>query len=228
MLLNMLSIKLIIFKKNGKSETLILTLSQSAFYRFNVKILLEERQTELVVKKSRFIAIARKCETLNRVKELVDETRALHPAANHVVHAAVIGTQFSFSDDHEPKGTAGRPALEVLKGSGISNICILIVRYFGGTLLGTGGLVKAYGDSAKMVLDGIIAEEYVEKTNFSLKIEYQYYDSIKKLLEESKAENISEKFETGISISGCLPADNFEKLRSAVSDITKGQCILEK
>ena len=119
-----------------------------------MKVLKEERSTELIVKKSRFIAIARKCNDPAEVKRIVDQTRAQYPDATHVVHAAVMGSQFSYSDDHEPKNTAGRPALEVLKGSGITNIIVLIIRYFGGTLLGTGGLVKAYGDSTKMVLDG--------------------------------------------------------------------------
>lgn len=120
-----------------------------------MKNLVSEAQAELVVKKSRFIAIARKCTSTQMAKDLVKEVRAQHPKANHVVHAAVIGNEFSFSDDKEPKNTAGRPAFEVLKGSGVNNICILIVRYFGGTLLGTGGLVHAYSDAAKLVLSKI-------------------------------------------------------------------------
>ena len=80
-----------------------------------MKVLKQERKVELVVKKSRFIAIARTCTDPAEVKKIVDETRALYPDATHVVHAAVMGNQFSFSDDHEPKNTAGRPALEVLK-----------------------------------------------------------------------------------------------------------------
>ena len=128
-----------------------------------MKVLKEEKQAELVVKKSRFISIARICSSPADVKRIVDETRARFPDATHVVHAAVMGSQFSFSDDHEPRNTAGRPALEVLKGSGITNIIVLIIRYFGGTLLGTGGLVKAYGDSTKLVLDGIKTDELIEK-----------------------------------------------------------------
>ena len=101
-----------------------------------MKVLKEEKTAELIVKKSRFISIARICTSPSDVKRIVDETRRQFPDATHVVHAAVMGSQFSFSDDHEPKNTAGRPALEVLKGSGITNIIVLIIRYFGGTLLG--------------------------------------------------------------------------------------------
>ena len=186
-------------------------------------ILKEERQTETVVKKSRFIAIARICNSIPEVKTLVDQTRALHPGANHVVHAAVIGNQFSFSDDREPKNTAGRPAFEVLKGSGISNICVLIVRYFGGTLLGTGGLVKAYGDAVKAVLDGIVTEEYVEKTDFSLTVPYDLYETVKRVLTSVNAAVTKEDFASEITISGQVPLSSSENLQSSLSEISNGK-----
>lgn len=188
-----------------------------------MKVLKEEKQAELVVKKSRFISIARMCSSPADVKRIVDETRAQYPDATHVVHAAVMGNQFSFSDDHEPKNTAGRPALEVLKGSGITNIIVLIIRYFGGTLLGTGGLVKAYGDSAKLVLDGIKTEELVEKSSFSLTISYEMYESTKRLLASVAADSIKEDFGTEISITGTIPVSNKDTLASQISDLSNGK-----
>ena len=188
-----------------------------------MRVLKEERSTELIVKKSRFISIARMCNTPADVKHLVDETRAKYPDATHVVHAAVMGNQFSFSDDHEPKNTAGRPALEVLKGSGITNIIVLIVRYFGGTLLGTGGLVKAYGDSTKLVLDGIATEELVEKASFSLTIGYEMYENVKRILTSLNADSIKEDFGTEISISGQIPASEKDSLSSRISDLSNGR-----
>lgn len=188
-----------------------------------MRVLKEERSTELIVKKSRFISIARMCNTPADVKRLVDETRAKYPDATHVVHAAVMGNQFSFSDDHEPKNTAGRPALEVLKGSGITNIIVMIVRYFGGTLLGTGGLVKAYGDSTKLVLDGIATEELVEKASFSLTISYEMYENVKRILTSLNADSIKEDFGTEISISGQIPASEKDSLSSRISDLSNGR-----
>ena len=188
-----------------------------------MKVLKEERKAELVVKKSRFIAIARTCTSPADVKRIVDETRSQYPDATHVVHAAVMGSQFSFSDDHEPKNTAGRPALEVLKGSGITNIIVLIIRYFGGTLLGTGGLVKAYGDSTKLVLDGIATEELVDKTRFDLTIGYELYDSLKHILTSVNADIQNEAFGTEITISGSIPVSNRESLSSQVSDLSNGK-----
>lgn len=188
-----------------------------------MRVLKEERSTELIVKKSRFISIARMCNTPADVKRLVDETRAKYPDATHVVHAAVMGNQFSFSDDHEPKNTAGRPALEVLKGSGITNIIVMIVRYFGGTLLGTGGLVKAYGDSTKLVLDGIATEELVEKASFSLTIGYEMYENVKRILTSLNADSIKEDFGTEISISGQIPASEKDSLSSRIADLSNGR-----
>ena len=188
-----------------------------------MKVLKEERSAELIVKKSRFIAIARTCSDPADVKRIVDQTRAQYPDATHVVHAAVMGSQFSYSDDHEPKNTAGRPALEVLKGSGITNIIVLIIRYFGGTLLGTGGLVKAYGDSTKMVLDGIATEELVEKARFSLTIGYEMYENVKRILGALKADSVTEDFATEISISGQIPISEKESLVSRISDLSNGK-----
>lgn len=191
-------------------------------------ILCEERQTELIVKKSRFIAIAKIIDDISQVRELVDKTRKEHPAANHVVHAAAVGSQFSFSDDKEPKNTAGRPAFEVLKGSGISNICILIVRYFGGTLLGTGGLVKAYSDSTKMVLDGIKTQVLISKTSFSLQIPYDMYETVKRTLSAFEAETVSEVFETDIKITANVASEAFEDLNKKITDLSCGKIALTK
>lgn len=188
-----------------------------------MKVLKEEKQAELVVKKSRFISIARMCSSPADVKRIVDEARTQYPDATHVVHAAVMGNQFSFSDDHEPKNTAGRPALEVLKGSGITNIIVLIIRYFGGTLLGTGGLVKAYGDSTKLVLDGIKTEELVEKSSFSLTIGYEMYENTKRLLASVAADSIKEDFGTEIVITGTIPVSNKDTLASQISDLSNGK-----
>ena len=188
-----------------------------------MKVLKEERKAELIVKKSRFIAIARTCSNPAEVKKIVEETRAQYPDATHVVHAAVMGNQFSFSDDHEPKNTAGRPALEVLKGSGITNIIVLIIRYFGGTLLGTGGLVKAYGDSTKLVLDGIQTEELVEKTPFSMTIGYEMYESTKRILASVNADSVKEDFGTEITISGQIPVSAKDSLVSQISDLSNGR-----
>lgn len=193
-------------------------------------ILKERAEAEIEIKKSRFIAIALPTETMDDVKKHVTEIRKEHPDATHVVHAAVIGkagTMYSSSDDREPKNTAGRPALEVLKGSGITNITVCIVRYFGGTLLGTGGLVKAYGDSTKEVLKIAETEPLIEKTSFRMVLPYNSYTLTKRLFETTEATVTKEDFDINISVEGILPASNYEKLKSGADDIGQGKILLE-
>lgn len=190
---------------------------------------IERAEAEIEVKKSRFIAIAIPTETMEDVKNAVLSVRLEHPGATHVVHAAVIGkagTMYSSSDDREPKNTAGRPALEVVKGSGITNITVAIVRYFGGTLLGTGGLVKAYGDSAKEVLKIVPTEELIEKSSFRMILPYSSYTQIKRLFESLSAVISNEVFDTNITVEGVLPSENIKALREGTSDIGQGRILL--
>ncbi len=191
-----------------------------------MKRLLETATAEIEIKKSRFISIAYPVESLEEVKEKVIYTRSLHPNATHVVHSAVVGksgTLFSSSDDREPKNTAGRPSLEVLKGSGITNICVCIVRYFGGTLLGTGGLVKAYGDSTKEVLKIVKTEELIERESFAAVMQYDHYTLAKRLLDETTATDITEDFGVGITIKGKIPLSMHDILQKGFQNIGQGR-----
>lgn len=191
-----------------------------------MKRLLETATTEIEIKKSRFISIAYPVESLEEVKEKVIYTRSLHPNATHVVHSAVVGksgTLFSSSDDREPKNTAGRPSLEVLKGSGITNICVCTVRYFGGTLLGTGGLVKAYGDSTKEVLKIVKTEELIERESFAVVMQYDHYTLAKRLLDETTATDITEDFGVGITIKGKIPLSMHDILQKGFQNIGQGR-----
>ena len=188
--------------------------------------LVERAEEEIVVKKSRFIAIALPTTTLEEVKQAVDTIRKEHPDANHVVHASVVGkagTVYSSSDDKEPKNTAGRPALEVLKGRKITNITVCIVRYFGGTLLGTGGLVKAYGDSCKAVLEKVRTEELVEKTDLVLCMGYEHIAQAKRIFQETDAMVLEEEFGTAVKIRIRILKDNESETKRKLMDLGQGR-----
>ena len=191
-----------------------------------MKRILEIAETEIEIKKSRFISIAYPVSSLEEVKKRVLETRALHPSATHVVHSAVVGksgTLYSSSDDREPKNTAGRPSLEVLKGSGITDICVCTVRYFGGTLLGTGALVKAYGDSTKEVLKIVKTEELIDRMEFQVKMQYDHYTLAKRLFDETEATLSKEDFGTGITVEGKIPTTERKKLEDGLQNIGQGR-----
>lgn len=195
-----------------------------------MKIPISSPVAEIEVKRSRFIAFALPVEDTDSIKEHIQRTRSAHPQANHVVHAAVLGpqgTQFSMSDDHEPKNTAGRPVLEILKGSGITNILVMVVRYFGGTLLGTGGLVKAYGDATKAVLDALKTEELIEKSTIMITIGYDLYDQVKIILAEHDG-TTQEEFATEVTIACTLPADQEETVISRITDLSSARAVISK
>ncbi len=195
-----------------------------------MKRLVETAMAEITVKRSRFISIACRVTTLEEVREKVNETRLSYPDCTHVVHAAVVGkngTLWSSSDDREPKNTAGRPALEVLKGSGITDICVCIVRYFGGTLLGTGGLVKAYGDSVREVLKAAVTEENIEYSPLTLTLGYELYNPLKLILERNGCRDTKEEFAVGIRIHTSCPSSGIATLRKEIGDLGQGRIQLD-
>ena len=193
-----------------------------------MKIPITSHTAEIEVKRSRFIAIAQRVDDTDTIKELINHCRAQHPQANHVVHAAVLGnqgTQYSMSDDHEPKNTAGRPVLEILKGSGITNILVMVIRYFGGTLLGTGGLVKAYGDAAKTVLEGLKTEELIEKTTIHVRIGYDLYEQVKNLLADHHGQSV-EDFATEVSIDCTLPTTEVPLVIESITNLSSARATI--
>ena len=184
---------------------------------------------ELEVRKSRFLYEAHPITSRDDVVSLIAEARVQHPQANHVVHAFVLGQKgdiFGMSDDREPKNTAGRPALEVLKGSGITNTAVLVVRYFGGTKLGTGGLVKAYGDAARRALQDLPTEPLVIRRSFSLETPYHLYEQVRLLLRAYRADILDEEFTTEVSLSGVIPEEEVQSLSRDLQEISSGTVTL--
>ncbi len=183
---------------------------------------------EIEIKRSRFIAIATPIEESEAMRALISETRSLHPQANHVVHAAIMGrdgSQFSFSDDREPKNTAGRPMLEVLRGSGITNLLVMVVRYFGGTELGTGGLVRAYSEAAKAVLEVLKTEELIDKESLEIIIDYDIYEQVEKLLKGKRGE-MESLFETRVTIKVTLPAHYVDEVTLQITNLSSGSATI--
>ena len=132
------------------------------------------------------------------------------------------------SDDGEPKGTAGRPVLNVLAGSGITNVLCTVVRYFGGTLLGTGGLVKAYSQSAKDAIEKLPVKPLVKETSFSFQIGYDIYDSIKYLLKKYDVRITDENFAEAIKIKAVVKESQFADVENEIMQLTAGKVRLEK
>lgn len=151
-----------------------------------------ENTSEYVEKRSRFIATLRHCETEQEATDFINEMRSKYWDARHNVFAYSVagGSLCRFSDDGEPHGTAGKPMLDVILGSQIKNIAVVVTRYFGGVLLGTGGLVRAYSKSVQDVLQK--SEVFVMLPCTACEIECNYSDHAKLL-------NLIENFEGSIT-----------------------------
>lgn len=187
---------------------------------------LERTETEIVVVNSRFIASLAPVLSVEAARDFVAEIRARFPDASHHVPAFVIGhgnsTTSYCSDDGEPQGSAGRPLLAVVQGSGLGNVAVVVTRYFGGTKLGVGGLVRAYGDAGKAALALVKRAVLRSAVIFEIEIPYRYYDRFKILAESERVEIMSETFEANIRIRGQILSDAFESLGQQVLNQSNG------
>ena len=182
-----------------------------------MNILSESARSETLVKKSRFIAEIFPVKNQQDVRALLKAQKQKYADSSHVVHAFALGKNaeiMGMSDDGEPAGTAGRPVLAVLKGSGCTDILLTVTRYFGGTLLGTGGLVKAYTEAAQAVLALAHTEVFTEREEFGLRLSYEDYETCKRLLKKFGVKVGTEDFAERVHISGCIETalkEDFER-----------------
>ncbi|HAK46810.1 MAG TPA: YigZ family protein [Spirochaeta sp.] len=181
---------------------------------------------ELIIKKSHFIAETSPVESPEAARLMLKQRRLEHPDAAHVVHAFITGDDRQYmgmSDDGEPSGTSGKPALEVLKGRGITNIMLTIVRYYGGTKLGTGGLVKAYSESAAGSLDRLKTRELIKYRAFTVSADYHFYQPLKAIIIEHDCRINNEDFGTAVDIDGYVPVSQAEEFIEAVREASSAR-----
>lgn len=147
---------------------------------YSYKTIKTENSDEFVEKKSRFIGYAKPVVTEDEAIEFIKKIRARHPDATHNVYAYKVreNNVQRYSDDGEPAGTAGIPTLDVIQKEGITDICIVVTRYFGGTLLGAGGLVRAYTKGAKIAIDAAKILERYFCFEYTVNIDYTMLSKI--------------------------------------------------
>ncbi|MBE6740637.1 MAG: YigZ family protein [Ruminococcaceae bacterium] len=144
---------------------------------------LGESVAEYTEKRSRFIATVRHCETEADALAFIDEMKSKYWDARHNVYAYSVGGHGRFSDDGEPHGTAGKPVYDVITGDGITNLAVVVTRYFGGVLLGTGGLVRAYSKATKDAMLSAQKAEMIPCTLFSTVCEYTDHNKLLNIIE---------------------------------------------
>ena len=190
-------------------------------------------EDELIEKKSRFISHVWLTETEEQALCRIKEMRTLHWDASHNVYAYIIGRigkgeTMRFSDDGEPGGTSGMPTLNVFMSEGISNVCCVTTRYFGGTLLGAGGLVRAYSAAAKLALDsaGICRQDLFACLLVSCS--YAQYERVRRSMEEQGCIIQSTDFAADVMINALAP-DNVKSLVfKKLTELTAGTVVIEE
>ena len=188
-------------------------------------ILRHGTSAELVVRKSRFLSEATPVASPEEAREIWHGRKSAYTNGGHIVFAFVCGPQgglMGCSDDGEPSGTAGRPALEVLKGSGITNVLLTVARWYGGIKLGTGGLVRAYTEAAQLALENAPVRDLQLMSHVDFFLPYNILDNAQKKLQELEFECYSEEYAENVLLSGRLPEANYLLLENFLRDSSKG------
>jgi len=182
-------------------------------------------------KKSRFLGFARHVENDEEAAAFLSELRKKYYDARHHCYACVTGKNGEnarSSDDREPSGTAGHPILSVLQGNGITDTCIVVVRYFGGTLLGTGGLVRSYTKAAQEALQASLVIEKYEAALITLKIDYSLYGAVQNFLAAEDLTPSESDFSDKVSLIIPVPSEQEEDIVNRLTDLTQGRCETER
>lgn len=188
-----------------------------------LKVPWQEAQAEYVEKKSRFIGHIYKIETVQQAQERLAAARKQYWDASHNVYAYILrdGTM-RFSDDGEPQGTSGMPTLDVLKKEGVSDVLCITTRYFGGTLLGAGGLVRAYSHTCKLALDAAGQAQMIPYAQIRLDCPYPLLEQVRRLLPAYEAEETAADFGVQAMLTAALPRERLEDFSKKLLDATSG------
>lgn len=187
-------------------------------------------QGEITEKKSRFIATVRPVESENEAVSFINETKKKYWDARHNCSAFVIGKRQELtrcSDDGEPAGTAGRPMLDVLLKENIHNAAVVVTRYFGGVLLGTGGLVRAYQQATKA---GLSASEIIEKKDGAvlfIRTDYTGIGRLQYLLAQEKITVMDTAYEADVLVKAVIPENDKKRIEKTIIEQTNGTAKLE-
>jgi len=194
------------------------------------RIIYQEGQGEVVEKKSRFIAYIFPARTEEEALARIQEIRKKHYDARHNCFAYVIGDKNETercSDDGEPSGTAGRPMLEVLTGQGIHNAVAVVTRYFGGTLLGTGGLVRAYTAAMQEGLKNCQIMEQKEGIPLRVQTDYNGIGKLQYLARSLDLKEMDTQYGETVTTTLLVPRKDLEKVEKEITEQTAGKALLD-
>jgi uncharacterized YigZ family protein len=182
---------------------------------------------EDVIRRSRFIAHAGRVRTLKQTLEFFEAVA--DPQATHNCWAWRLDHQYRFNDDGEPSGSAGRPILAAIEGQQLDQVMIVVSRHFGGTKLGIGGLVRAYGGTAAKCLDQSDIVEVLIKNDYRLHVEFALADRLHHLLDRFEIEKRAENYDSeGLTLDVRLAENRLAEFRRSLAEISRGHARLER
>lgn len=188
----------------------------------------KEAETTFTEKRSVFIGSARPVKTEEEAIEFINAVRKKYGDATHNTYAYMLqGGSARYSDDGEPQGTAGVPILNVIKKGGFTDAVIVVTRYFGGILLGAGGLVRAYGASARAAVEAAEIVTYRHYTECKITCSYSDYQKIIPVFESLEVKTDSTDFAEGVTVKAAVISDAFGALRDKISEISGGRALAE-
>jgi uncharacterized YigZ family protein len=188
---------------------------------------LHEIRRKQVVVNSRFIATLAPVFSIDEARAFITRIKNEFADASHNVPAYIIGggntvTEY-FSDDGEPSGTAGKPALTVLRGSGLGDVAVVVTRYFGGTLLGTGGLVKAYTESTQLVVHAVARGRRVSVHVAMVAIPYNFLERVRLSVARRNGSILEEEFAGDVTITMQFPVEAFQQFQHELGELSAGK-----
>jgi len=188
---------------------------------------LEQTRRELTVVNSRFIATLAPVGSTDEARAFIKTIRAEFSNATHNVPAYIIGGGKNVieycSDDGEPQGTAGRPALTVLRGSGLGDLAVVVTRYFGGTLLGTGGLVKAYTEATQLVVNAVPRARRIPVHLALLAIPYNLLERVRLMAARHNGAVLGEDFAADVTLTLRFPVETLDGFQSELRELSAGK-----
>jgi uncharacterized YigZ family protein len=186
---------------------------------------------ETIVTRSRFICYLKPCASGADAKAFIKSLQVLHPQADHHCYAFIAGRPensqlYGSSDDGEPSGTAGKPMLSMLMGSNIGEICAVVVRYFGGTKLGPGGLQRAYGGSVKQALAVLPTKLKIPMVRKTLACQYTQVNDVLYFIGQIGGEIIQQDYNENVVLTIALPDEKLELFQQQLQSLSAGQLTL--
>lgn len=196
----------------------------------SLRVAYEGGTGEIIEKKSKFIATVLPVDTEEEALAFIEKMKKKYWDATHNCYAYVIGDNMEiqrFSDDGEPSGTAGKPMLEVLLNGEIHNVAVVVTRYFGGTLLGTGGLVRTYGRAVKAGLENCITVDKTFGVMLAVTTDYNGLGKIQYQMAQKGIDILNTEYTQDVGMKLLVPMSRVDEMKKCITEVTGGKAVME-